>query len=72
MAASRPVHNYYSGNDWVLKYLYSIGTGLIGSPAIGSEPIGIQDRLIQDSDVTQLVKNHSDFKRMADRFLAST
>ena len=64
------VHNYWSGNDQVLKLIYRVGTVLIGSPAIGSQPIDGAGPGVCNRDVTELVAGHSDFKLAAPGFLA--
>ena len=54
------VYNYYSYNDAVLKYAYSLGT------VFHSEPIGrncIDDANIKNIDTSNRVDGHSDYKK---------
>lgn len=53
------VYNYYSANDVVLKYLYSIA--MAGSVAIGRKGIGAPYEKLVDCDVSDIVQGHSEY-----------
>jgi pimeloyl-ACP methyl ester carboxylesterase len=53
--------NFYSTNDPVLKWLYSVGTGVLFSDPIGRNPISGVDS-IWNIDSSRWVLGHSDYK----------
>lgn len=69
-AVSGNIHNYFSSNDSVLKYLYTLGEGVkfdIGSP-IGRNKI--ENPKINNHDVSDYVSGHTKYKGELKRFLA--
>jgi hypothetical protein len=68
-SVSGKINNYYSSNDSVLKYLYTIGEGLkfdIGNP-IGRHCI--DDSNINNMDVSNHVSGHTEYKNNMKSFL---
>lgn len=60
-AVSGTVHNYWSSNDGVLKYLYTYAQ--LGQKAIGYQGIHSSLPRIIDHDVSKQVKNHGRYYR---------
>ena len=57
--AADAVYNYYSGNDKVLKYLYTVVQA--GSVPAGLRGFGSKFPKIKDRNVSRIVKSHSDY-----------
>ena len=60
-AVNDAVHNYYSTNDKVLKYLYTAAQA--GSVPAGLRGFGSKFPKIKDRNVSRLVNSHSDYLR---------
>lgn len=58
-AVTDAVYNYYSANDKVLKYLYTVVQA--GSIPAGLRGFGSKFPKIKDRNVSRLVKSHSDY-----------
>ena len=58
-SVSDKVHNYYSTNDGVLKYLYT--TAQAGSTAVGFKGFQTSYANIADHDVSDTVGGHSEY-----------
>jgi hypothetical protein len=54
------IHNFYSKNDSVLKYLYK--TFELGNNPIGLNPILVNSKNIKNYDVSNLVNGHFEYK----------
>lgn len=68
-AVSGSIHNYYSNNDDVLKYLYKVGEGVKFD---FGEPIGryeIDNSCIYNIDVSEHIGGHTEYKSKIDIFL---
>jgi len=66
-AVTGHIHNYHSGHDAVLKYLYSVGTFFVSSP-IGRNAIeGVEK--VSNHDVSEHVSGHMAYKENAVRFM---
>jgi pimeloyl-ACP methyl ester carboxylesterase len=59
--------NYHSDNDWVLGFLYRIGTLMTSTP-VGRKRIESADSRIRNVDVTAFVSGHKDYIRNFHRF----
>jgi hypothetical protein len=68
-AVSGKIFNYYSKNDYVLRYLYRAGTFFKSKP-IGFEKIGLV-RGIRNCNVSRYVQGHMDYKPNGPRFIKS-
>ena len=66
-SVSGKIFNYYSRNDYVLRFLYKAGTFFTNSP-IGLSKIDYI-KGIRNYDVTRHVKGHMEYKSNAHRFL---
>ena len=55
------IHNFYSKNDSVLKYLYK--TFELGTNPIGLNPISVSSKNIKNYDVSTLVNGHFEYKK---------
>lgn len=55
------IHNFYSKNDSVLKYLYKILE--LGNNPIGLNPISVSSKNIKNHDVSSLVSGHFEYKK---------
>ncbi len=53
------IHNYYSSNDWILKYLYTLGTFFSSNPC-GHMPI-LDVNKVNNHDVSDVVKSHMEY-----------
>ncbi|HEY2504796.1 MAG TPA: DUF726 domain-containing protein [Mycobacterium sp.] len=58
-AVTDAAYNYYSGNDKVLKYLYSVVQA--GSVPAGLRGFGSKFPKIKDRNVSRIVKSHLDY-----------
>lgn len=55
------IHNFYSKNDSVLRYLYK--TIEVGNNPIGLSPILVTNKNIKNYDVSNLVNGHFEYKK---------
>ena len=60
-AVSGHIYNCYSERDDVLKYLYSVGTGLSSQP-VGRGAIVPRRKGIKNLDMTSLISGHTQYK----------
>jgi len=60
-AVRNGIYNYHSDNDYVLRYLYRIGT-LFQSEPIGCSPLDVGVPCVTNIDVSKHVKGHKDYK----------
>lgn len=70
LRARGQIHNYWSSNDLVLKYLYSLGTFLQSEP-IGRRPILSVDQ-ISNYNLSHQAVGHMDYKSRLSEILLST
>jgi len=56
----REIYNYHSQNDYVLKFLYSLGTADVLSSAAGVD--GARSRNINNRNVSDIIKSHTEYK----------
>lgn len=59
-AVSGQIHNFYSENDAVLKYLYN-ASQLFSGKSIGRNPIGLPG--VKNHDVTAEISGHTEYKK---------
>ncbi len=55
------IHNFYSKNDSVLKYLYK--TIEVGNNPIGLSPILVTNKNIKNYDISNLINGHFEYKK---------
>ncbi len=63
------INNYYTRNDDILKYLYTVGEGIKGD---FGDPIGrnkIENKKINNIDVSEYVDGHTKYKENLHKFL---
>lgn len=68
MAVSGHIHNCWSANDGVLRFLYHPATAFLSSPA-GLGPIECPSEKIRNWDVTDLVGGHAAYKNALSEIL---
>lgn len=61
------IHNYYSKNDKVLKYLYQAFE--VGNSPIGLNPIAVNGSNIKNYDISNTIKSHFEYKENLSKIL---
>lgn len=54
------IYNFHSKKDYVLKFLYSLGTASIIQDAAGV--VGVRNRYVSNKDVSHLINGHTEYK----------
>jgi len=66
-AVRREIYNYHSQNDYVLKFLFSLGTADVITSAAGVD--GVRSRNINNRNVSDIINGHTEYKEKLGRLI---